>query len=522
MRKLLGLFLIILFGYGLYLVAQHLLATDLTFHTDIARDFLLMEDIIKTKDPTLIGPKAGGIPGMFFGPVWLYMLIPFMIVGSGNPLVIGYFWFALILFSILSVFFIAKKIFGRTSAIIAALLYTFCSVSFAGGFTQSFGSVILSPWLLYTMYLYWKQKQSRHLLVALLIDGFIYQCQPAVGMITLFVTIAFSLFLIIKRKRHKDLLSYFILLIPFSTYILFELKHDLLQIHAFINHFTGSGSPTGEKLTFTEYVSNRITSYIGVFDFVIRDSSQTNAFPVITFLKKYSFITHTLFVGMFAFIAYAVVTHKKLIGKMYYQLFFLYFIGFVIISNVYRGIIIDYYFWWFMPLTIIAFAGLYRIISKKFFFLLVGIILSLTVLNAIDFRIMWQKHFLGIDSSSWKLNRGVAKFIYANAPSDFGYYVYSPDEFGHSIRYAMDYVQNTNTHKSTLCKKTPVMYLVYYPTPSFAKTDPVYWKKNRVRIDKQPIFTKKIHDITIEKYSLTPEEISIQADPNIVCDLHFR
>ena len=37
--------------------ARYALRGNLYFHTDIARDFLLMEDIWNTKKPTLIGPK---------------------------------------------------------------------------------------------------------------------------------------------------------------------------------------------------------------------------------------------------------------------------------------------------------------------------------------------------------------------------------------------------------------------------------------------------------------------------------
>src|ERR1700704_37205 len=93
--------------FGIYLFSLHLLLGDLLFHTDIARDFLLIQDIAVNNKLTLIGPRAGGIPGVFFGPIWLYLNLPAFIIGNGNPLAVGYFWLLLFLFGVGAVYYVA-------------------------------------------------------------------------------------------------------------------------------------------------------------------------------------------------------------------------------------------------------------------------------------------------------------------------------------------------------------------------------------------------------------------------------
>src|ERR1700733_1388991 len=84
-------------AYGIFLFSLHLLNGDLLFHTDIARDFLLIQDIVVNHKLALIGPRAGGIPGTYFGPIWIYLTIPAFFIGNGDPLVVGYFWLFLMI-----------------------------------------------------------------------------------------------------------------------------------------------------------------------------------------------------------------------------------------------------------------------------------------------------------------------------------------------------------------------------------------------------------------------------------------
>ena len=67
----------------------------INFHVDVARDFLVIRDIVQNHKITLIGPRSGGIPGVFHGPLWLYLNIPSYLVGHGDPVIVGYGWFVM-------------------------------------------------------------------------------------------------------------------------------------------------------------------------------------------------------------------------------------------------------------------------------------------------------------------------------------------------------------------------------------------------------------------------------------------
>jgi hypothetical protein len=60
-------FVFVLILINVFLSAWYVINGDIVFHTDIARDFLVLQDIVETHKPTLIGPRSGGISGVFHG-----------------------------------------------------------------------------------------------------------------------------------------------------------------------------------------------------------------------------------------------------------------------------------------------------------------------------------------------------------------------------------------------------------------------------------------------------------------------
>ena len=92
---------------------------DIFFHTDIARDFLLIKDVVINHKLTLIGPRTGGITGVFHGPLWLYLnSLPFVIT-HGNPSSMAWFWYLLMIGALYFIFITAKKIFNTNIALIS-------------------------------------------------------------------------------------------------------------------------------------------------------------------------------------------------------------------------------------------------------------------------------------------------------------------------------------------------------------------------------------------------------------------
>jgi hypothetical protein len=250
---------------GVYLFLYHLLHGDLLFHTDIARDFLLIEEMAQTHQITLIGPRAGGIPGMFFGPVWIYLNLPIYLLGHGNPLIVGYFWVVLMVVALICTFFVAKKVFGLPVAFFSTVLFTFTLIPLEFGFTQSFGQVIFAPLLIYAVYLFITKRNAIYLGAAAFLSGVLFQFQPAFGMIFLFITFVLSLIILIKRRQIQYILIWFVAVIPFSTYIIFELRHQFIETNAFFT-FLFHHDIAKEQLTYTGLFQNRMEGFFNTLN----------------------------------------------------------------------------------------------------------------------------------------------------------------------------------------------------------------------------------------------------------------
>src|SRR5581483_10876995 len=236
--KIFALLIIIL---NLVLGAWDVLHGELNFNTDIARDFLLLENVIQTHKLALIGPRSGGINGLFHGPLWLYINLPVYILSKGNPVGVGWFWIFLTALATIIVYIVGKSIFDHKVGLFSAILFSAYSISNAASYENPFGAVLLSPIFFYFFYKYLIKNEVKYLLFSLLTLGCIIQFQVAFGgPILILISLYLLYFTILKTKKYLHFLSYLILIIPFSTYILFELRHNFLQTHSVIANFTTS------------------------------------------------------------------------------------------------------------------------------------------------------------------------------------------------------------------------------------------------------------------------------------------
>src|SRR6266567_938188 len=122
-------FLIVL--YSLFLSSAAVRNGDIGFNTDLARDFLLLQNIQDTHKLTLLGPRSGGIPGVFHGPLWAYINLPAYLIGHGDPVAVGWFWIGLIAVLIGITYFVGKKLVNNTVGLVAAVLVAVTSVATA-------------------------------------------------------------------------------------------------------------------------------------------------------------------------------------------------------------------------------------------------------------------------------------------------------------------------------------------------------------------------------------------------------
>ncbi len=502
-------FFLFALAISLILPLIYLYFNAVVFHTDIARDFLLVEDIVRNKPLTLIGPRSGGIPGVFHGPAWLYLNVPAFLIGRGNPVVVGYFWFILYLVALVTCFWAAQQLFkDKEVPWLATILLAASQIGSVRQLFNPFGALILAPIFFLLIYRYLLRDRFLDLFLSLLTLGFMIQFQMAFAVPLLILASILILVRIFKTKKFIHLLAFFILIIPLSTFILFDLKHQFLQTKSVLNYITGKENTGKVKFSLILLVWDRL---------------QRIFFEDTSLITNKSVILLIVFLFTLWVVIPPIFKEKDKRKKLIYQLFFYFYLGYWFLTFFYRGEIWSYYFWPFFPLIAIIFASFINYSKNKpAFYLFFLIILGVNLFNASK-DIFVSSNLVKLHGGSWKFNEEISRKIYKEAAGDFGYYIFSPDLFGYSWRYAMNFTQNSFPNiKAYPFEKKKITYLLISPSDNpYAQPSP--WKKDQVKITKKPIKIQKYpNGFVLEKYELTEEELKVSSDPNLIHTLIFR
>jgi len=498
--------LIIFITLNIFLSSWYPIHGDIYFHTDIARDFLLIADIVDNANLTLIGPRSS-IPGLFHGPLWLYIQVPAYILSAGQPSLMSWFWVILTISAIAIIYFVAKELFDKTTGLISALIFSTITISYVKNMFNPFGALMLTPIFFYYFYLYVKSKKPLFLVISIFILGIIIQFQIAFGFPILFLSFVYIFPDLLKRKRLSHILSYFVIIIPLSTYILFELRNSFFQLHSVLKYiFEGENS---SRFNLQSHITDRLQ---GIF---IKGVGLIEG--------DFKYMTFIVVLGVL-FGLYKYSKKKALSNMIFYKLVMFFYLGFWALTIPYAGKVWGYYYLPFLPLFVILLATTYKILNRYLFIFLMAIVL-LGNYYFVAKDIINSKKFIGFDSASWKFNQTVAKTIFDAEDKEFGYFIFSPDQYGYTPRYALDLMSKTNQERKVYpFQKKKITYLILLPPPdNRPDLDWDWWIKNKVGINIEPISTLKYENGTvIKKYLLSPEEIKIESDPNMIHDLYFR
>lgn len=499
----------ILISFNIFLSAYWLLQGDIHYDVDVSRDFLVMDDIVSNHHFTLLGPRSGAIPGVFHGPLWFYVNLPAFLISGGNPLIVGWFWFLLSIIFLIIVFWVAKQMFDFKIALLSVLLLSVNSIinSSIGlkNFYNPYGAVFLFPLFFWGFYRYITILKIKYLIFSLFILGLIIQFQMAFGIpILIIITLYLSIYLF-KKKKLTHFFSYFILLVPLSSFVIFDLKHDGLQSQAIMQYFNNSSS---FFVSFPDRIFDRFKSFI--FDYFDLFSPGKNLFTVF-----YSIFTVSVFI---------MVLNKSInFERKIYWLFAYLFLGFWIISLFHPGGVGNY-FWPFLPLMIIIFSSFYNFLNKKIFILVFILVYLINLYTGISAITNFQSDINKRGPHSWAFNLFVAKNIYEDAKGNFGYFTFSPDRFAYQQRYAMIYTKNffpnINSFSST---KKPLTYLIEVDPPrDRPELNGTSWRISDVKLDREPDQSFRFDFIQVKKYFLNPEEVKIRVNPYLLDSVFIR
>jgi hypothetical protein len=494
----LNIFLFTLIIFLCSLATSHLWHGDLIIHADIARDFLVLDDVVKTHKPFLLGPRSGGVSGIFHGPLWYYVSLPVFILSQGDPMIVGWFWWGLGIAAITLFLFISQKLIKNcTLTLCATLLFSLYILSQVAGVYNPFGAIALSGIFFYFFWQYFQNGRMKDAIFAWFTLGVVLQFQMAFAVPLALVILPVFLRKIWQTKNYAHIFALFFFAIFTLSFILFDVRHDWLQVRSFITYFK---QPLSHDFTIYRHLSHR---FVSMFFY---------AENIFLLQKNLMFLLVTGFMLIGAKSADPKVRSLT-------RLFLYMYIGWWVLTTLFTGEVEGYYYQPFLPLFVLVIMVIAQ--TKEYLKYLVVALAIISIFWNIKTVSYYPEKF---NTSSWLLLHNIALDAFQH--KDFGYYLYAQDQFAYPLKFAFlrtAIEQKRGNEVTPFAKQATTILVKGEDNPLNIFSTSSNWQTAKVGIKKEPIEVKKYYGgYSLEVYKLTPEEVKVPSDPNIITTLQFR
>ena len=110
---------------ALFLRWLYLPKNAVSFAYDQARDAFIVQQMLHG-NLKVLGPPVSGVPGLFHGVLYYYMIAPAYFLGHGNPIFVAYFQSFIASLVVFAVYFLGYLLTkNRASALLSALFFAF-------------------------------------------------------------------------------------------------------------------------------------------------------------------------------------------------------------------------------------------------------------------------------------------------------------------------------------------------------------------------------------------------------------
>jgi 4-amino-4-deoxy-L-arabinose transferase-like glycosyltransferase len=408
----------------------------------------IIKDVIVNHHFRLIG-QLTSTPGIFIGPYFYYLLIPFYLLFKMDPFG-GFYLVVLIgLLTIWSFYFVLSKVFNKNTGLIGAFIYaiSICTVMNDRWMVPTMPVFLWSVWMFYTLYLLLNGKKRGYVLAGVLV-GLIWNLNFA-----LVLTIPLLFFAVIFSKKKidpKDLMRGIVSLVLTSLpLIIFETRHDFIQVRAFITALVTKQSTV---LGFTQRFEKTVYSVGLIMKSLILGSDVK---------ISYVLVVLTVLLG-FVYLVISKAMKKQLSVLM--VLWTIFYVGFF---SVYSKILSEYYLNGMVVLWIIVVSLLFDklLVSRKRYVILV---LVLVLFSCFHFRNLFNYN---TDHSGYVERRKIVEYInrdrqFHNYPCVAISYVTDPGyELGYRYLFWLE-----DMHIEKPANGSPV-YSIVFPLSKVDKVD---------------------------------------------------
>ena len=119
--------LLLILLMGAYLRFVGIVDGLFAFTYDVGRDMIEVGKIVNEGNIPFIGPTTG-LPGLFYGPWWYYLLVPAFFLGSGNPQFVSGFMAIIGLVTIILGYYLGVQIQDKILGLFIAVILAFSPV----------------------------------------------------------------------------------------------------------------------------------------------------------------------------------------------------------------------------------------------------------------------------------------------------------------------------------------------------------------------------------------------------------
>jgi len=445
--------LIVLGGFAIRVSG---IGDNLGFYFDQGRDALVIWDLWKNGKLFLIGPTTG-IPGIFRGPLYYYLIAPFYILGKGNPIWPSIFLSFTSILAVLVIYVLGFKFQNRATGLIAATIasFSFHLVEASRWLSNPTPMILISVLIVFTMWLVFQKRKNVWPVIALLLGLSLFHFGSS-GEFFYFPAMAVFIYWVLKTQRFDRknstlnlktiIISTLIFGLMALPQIAFDLRHDNILSTNIINFLTN-----GEKsqLFIDQFVKSRINLYYDVFSRILFDARSRT--------QSIIFVVSGLF-----FVATLPKLLKNQGGRILLLLIVSPLIGFLFFKGNY-GNIYGYYFTGYFLVFVLLFSMVLgshwrfwwgKLFVVYFVFTFLQSNLGLIIPRYVNYQLGSNSILLGNQLAA-------IDWIYQDADgTDFNVDFYVPPVIPYAYEYLFVWLSNTKYHQTITSSKVDLLYTI--------------------------------------------------------------
>ena len=468
----------------------------LGFHYDQGRDALKVQEILTLKDLPMVGPTTG-IAGLFLGPFWFYLLVPFYWLGRGSPVIAANFISLFDVGAVFLMFWLGKEFYNRKVGLLAALIWGFSYYLVFSGRWLSNPSPVPFFTLLLILGLgqFLIQKKEKALILIMVSLAICLQLEMASAIFLLPVLLILWLIFRPKIKKRKylwiSLGVFFAFLIP---QILFEIKNHFPMTKSFFLFNKGEINTASQKTwawPTLRFLKERILTYQKILFSKLEVNPQIG----------------TKFLSILWLVYMIWLTVKQILDKkpkrqkmdtillifLFLPLFFLLFF----VGNY--GQLYDYYLTGFFPAFVFLFALFVSFFGKK---ILYWPVMALIIIWFLSSNLLFLKHYLtaGVDGPK-NITLGnqiqAINWLYQQADKEkFNLAVYVPPVIPYTYSYLIPWYGQRNYQHQPAQEDVPLLFVLYETDEHLERLDA--WLAGQDKIA-DTVLSQKFGGITVER-----------------------